>query len=1083
MGRGENLWIEAGAGTGKTTLLVARIFSLLTDAASPTRLRDIAAITFTEKAAGELKVKIRERVERALREEKREREQSILRQAIEDLEIAPISTLHAFAFSLLKERPVEAGIDPNAGPDDDAARRLLVDFYNEWFDRQIRQVPVDPALRWYLEQRELYQRQGDWDWLWKLARVICANRDTLLTAEPTAAITLAELREQVIAQAKVIVEHAREFCRDAGDKALANTLAAVRPLTELPSLTDLDAFFAALDEAPKINLTGGKAGAWGDDSLTWNKEQRRELRERCLRLNELRHAERLRQLFRLAQGFARAYDEQKQIRGLLGFDDLLVRAVRLLRDFKDVRAYFQHRFRFLVIDEFQDTDPLQVEIAFFLCEDGAVADRAEDVRLKPGKLVVVGDPKQSIYRFRRADIEVYEKTKDHLLGGQSPLAISVNFRCAPAIIDAVNEIFAPLMHHDPERPASPQYVRLTPGRKNAPAQAGVYVLRPDRALRDGERPQLLEMAAIAQWIQRAVQEQWPVEDKETGKPRPMRWADIAVLFRRTSYVDLLENALRAQGVPYRIEGGKSYYRRPETEALVHALSALEDADNSRALSQWLGSDLVGFSDEALLVHVLAQRADRRLSFYGIGQPTDEVGRMLVELRRLHESRNKRGCLATVRDLFDLVAALPTARTFPHAEVAVANLHKVLEAARAADDAGLTFGEFAREWAAAYDEERDEADYFITEADDDLVRILTIHKAKGLDWPAVVVPELWAAFHPPPGVLPLHYRRRDGRLSFRLATGYETEDFAPMHEDEEMFEIAERQRLLYVAMTRARDYLVLPLIVAPQTRKDGSPSERQNFLRFFADAGFVDHELNLLKPALVRDDPVAIDELPVAQAPRWDLPRRVQQEKLPHALARQVEDALRERERLRLAADRDDLEPALVFTRPSEHGDPPIVAEARRDGRKLGSAFHRLVERIDLADPAGWPKALALLGPALDLSQEQVRLVGQWLDRFAQLPAVRLAAANPHGREIPFTWTDPSGVAYLGQLDLLAETPDGLLILDYKTDPVTAANLDQYVARYRRQAEIYRDAVRALRPDAKAVRMVLCFVDAGWEVAL
>jgi len=244
---------------------------------------------------------------------------------------------------------------------------------------------------------------------------------------------------------------------------------------------------------------------------------------------------------------------------------------------------------------------------------------------------------------------------------------------------------------------------------------------------------------------------------------------------------------------------------------------------------------------------------------------------------------------------------------------------------------------------------------------------------------------------------------------------------------------------------------------------------------------VDHELNLLKPALVRGDPVTIDELSVAQAPRWDLPRRVQQDELPRALSRQVEDALRERERLHLAADRDDLEPALVFARPSEHGDLPIAAEARRDGRELGSAFHRLVERIDLADPASWPKALAQLGPALDLNPEQMRLVGQWLDHFAQLPAVRLAAANPHGHEMPFTWTDPSGVAYLGQLDLLAETPDGLLILDYKTDPATAANLDQYVARYRRQAEIYRDAVRALRPDAKAVRMVLCFVDAGLEV--
>ena len=361
-----------------------------------------------------------------------------------------------------------------------------------------------------------------------------------------------------------------------------------------------------------------------------------------------------------------------------------------------------------------------------------------------------------------------------------------------------------------------------------------------------------------------------------------------------------------------------------------------------------------------------------------------------------------------------------------------------------------------------------------------MRILTIHKAKGLDWPVVVVPELGAGFRGSGGDVQVRYRRSERNLSVRLVDGVETEDYRPMDEDEEALVMAERQRLLYVAMTRARDYLVLPLLAKPQTTKSGKPSERENFLRFFIEAGLLDENLNVLDTSHVRVEQIAVDQLPITDTPRWDLPRRVQNEPANEATEKIIDEAMRERERIRATVDRADLPLPLVFKSPSERDQSLIPTESRPDGRLLGTAFHALMERIDVDDAATWDDAAAHVALLFELKAEYGALVRRWLDNLSHMKAFAEVRGRPHWREVPFTWTDPHGAAFHGQLDLLAETPGGLLILDYKTDAVTRDNVKRHVEYYRRQGEIYRAAVRALRPDAKSVRMVFCFVDERLE---
>jgi len=1080
--RRSNIWVEAGAGTGKTTLLISRLLSLLDDGVKPLRLNRLAAITFTEKAAGELKVNIRQSLEKELAGATEDGRRDRLARALADLETAAISTLHSFARLLLSERPVEADIDPRADLlDEEAYRRWLAERYDAWFDGLV-QARAPAVLRWYLQQREYYQRRSDWDWLWKLVQSLDADADVLLDAVLPEPFDLAAALAAVCAQAEEALAHAEEACPDHEDKAFVQTAALAQAATALPPAAERETCLTALPAFAKlVRLNVGSKKKWASGEFEENKERRRALREAVAAIMRLGHDGQVRELFDLARSFVRGLEDEKRRAGILNFQGLLVRAVEMLQRDKTARAWFQQRFDALLIDEFQDTDPLQVAIAFFLCEDGARADRVEDVRLKPGKLLIVGDPKQSIYRFRRADIEVYEHTKRAVLGERKPTHITVNFRSAPEILGTVNRLFAPLMQPDPELPTGPAYVPLQAGRDRRPEDAGVIVLQPDRPFDRAGAVRAAEYAALAGWLRAAHDGGRMICDPETNELRPLHWRDVAVLNRRASTFSELEQAFRLHGVPYRIEGGKVFYQREEIAAAVCGMSALENPDDTLALAQFLAGDLVGFTDEDLFLHS-RRRRDRQLGYLGGAEEAgDELGELLPAMRELHRRRNRDGCLATVRGLFDLIGALSTARTFPRGEVAVANLHKVLAAAREADRARLTFGEFAREWAAALSEEREESDFAVTEDADDVVRVLTIHKAKGLAWPVVAIVDLAALFQAPGGPPPVLLRRRAGRCAVQVAKNAETVGYEEMRLAEERFEDAERLRQLYVAMTRARDVLVLPFFGKTATRQDGAHPPPGGYLGYLARAGMIDDALHIVDPCGAVVQTVAVETLTLADAPRWDLPGRVQKQPLDSETDRRVRE-LAER-RLAGPPPFPEVAAPLCFASPSAHAGPLPLAEHRApDGVRLGRAFHLVMERLNPTDAASWPTVVDEVAAAEDLAPGQAALLTRWLDNLGRLSAFTACRAGRLWRETPFTWSSPAGIAYRGKLDLLAETPHGLVILDYKTDRLTPEELAVRTAYYRPQGKIYCDAVAALtgRTD---VRFFFCFVDAGVEVEI
>jgi ATP-dependent helicase/nuclease subunit A len=306
------------------------------------------------------------------------------------------------------------------------------------------------------------------------------------------------------------------------------------------------------------------------------------------------------QLTRSLAGVLALYEQKKRLAGLLDFVDLLVLSRNALRDRESVRVHARERFRFLLIDEFQDTDPLQVEIAELLAGG------------EPGRLVVVGDAKQSIYRFRRADVALFARlaAEARARAGHAVLQLRQNFRSRPGVIAFVNRAFAPLItfSEDADQPAY-EPIEAPPGLSPGAAVISLR-FRTEEPLASGSDLQEAEADALAALIARAAAGGWEVRDPATGAQRPSRAGDVMVLAPRLTQVRYLEDALDVQGVACAVDGGKSFFNRQEVHEALATLRAVDDPSDRVSLVAALRSSFFGVSDRDLVRHHLRARSSR-----------------------------------------------------------------------------------------------------------------------------------------------------------------------------------------------------------------------------------------------------------------------------------------------------------------------------------------------------------------------------------------------------------------------------------------------------------------------------------------
>src|SRR5665647_212915 len=643
---GTTFLLEAGAGTGKTRVLVDRyVKCVLDEALGSGDVRTVAAITFTEKAAGELRQRVREEFEaRATQAEAGSGAAEAIERALAALDDAPISTIHGFAGRLLREFPVEAGVDPAFeqldGLGSDIERAHL---WEEWLTEL---AAADSSGEATGEAGEPTAERRVRDWLSRLLRVGVKLEDVRVLAagpkglfgerydldpapgpppEPDLIAGLSGLAAPLAS----LRDFCAAACSDQADKGFGAAMqlveAAAALLAEPPA--DIDLVAAALYALPaKTNPTapGGNKGNW--DAAGGGKDEL-QLRYHAVAavVTDLReeYAEYVTGLaVAVADSFARWAGHVQVSLARLDFTDLLGRLRDLLSGDRDARRALQQRFRYLLVDEFQDTDPLQAQIVCLLCEREPLSVDWREVVLAPGKLFVVGDPKQSIYRFRRADIALYDQVK-RLVEGQPDgtgvvTAIRQNFRTTPAAAGWVNNVFAPVFDDDQGEGRQPRYQWVEPYRPPAEGPRIAVLLGREYGFQAGEADaaRLDEARALAALLLRmhgADAERWSVQDRGAGvaaaggappesePARPPRWGDVALLFRATTGLETYEQALREAGVPYRVDGGKTYFARREVADALLCLRAADDAADGPALYGGLHSSFFGFSDDDLFL--------------------------------------------------------------------------------------------------------------------------------------------------------------------------------------------------------------------------------------------------------------------------------------------------------------------------------------------------------------------------------------------------------------------------------------------------------------------------------------------------
>ena len=831
--------VEAAAGTGKTTELVQRILNVLArgQARGGASIEQIVAVTFTEKAAGELKLRIRKDLEGLRQRSMGDDTRANLTDAIQRLEEAHVSTIHGFCADLLRERPVEAGVDPlfqvltEAG-----AERVFNEAFRAWLHAQLEHPPegVRRALR-----RSVWSRDGRDNDEGPIERIRRAGRE------------LAEWRDFPAAWSRAPFDRNGELERLLArvHEVAALTGAAVStrdvlyldtlPIRELShdvasaarfEVSDPDGWEARLvDLAQNKNVRRARRGrerAYGRDvprDAVWAAFET--LMHELDAFQAAADADLAALLREELRNVIVGYEKLKHRAGALDFVDLLLRARDLLAGDAHVRQAFQSRFTHLFVDEFQDTDPLQAEILLLLASDDPREHNWRNVTPRPGKLFIVGDPKQAIYRFRRADVETYREVHELLeKRGARPVYLRTSFRATPAIQRAVNAAFAPLMTGDRDTlqadyvPLNPSPYRLDPIEQ--PALVALPVPEPYGMRRVAgyaiEKSLPDAIGAFVHWLLTASG--WTVTERTPSDELPMRQPvqarHIAILFRRflhfgddvtRPYVEALE----ARGVPHLLVGGKSFHEREEVETIRGALAAIEWPDDELSVFATLRGSLFAIDDETLLEY-----RHRHRSLHPFRVPEDlppglqPVADALRLLRRLHTGRNYRPVGDTITQLLNATRAHVGFVLRSAGQQALANVLHVAELARQYEfGGGLSFRGFVEELREQA-EGGQAAEAPILEEGSDGVRLMTVHKAKGLEFPVVILADMTAK---------LRSDRAD-RLIDRannacyLRLGRWTPIELARNEAREISrDEQEGIRVAYVAATRARDLLVLPVV--------------------------------------------------------------------------------------------------------------------------------------------------------------------------------------------------------------------------------------------------------------------------------
>ena len=1018
-----NLLVEAGAGSGKTECLAQRMAAGVL--AGRYEVEQMAAVTFTRKAAAELRGRFQLTLERALETEADETRKRRAQQALRHLERLFAGTIHAFCAHLLRERPVEAGVAPGFTELDEIAQRdQQRRAWRDYLDRQraegssvlhelieagVKPVDLDLAFDRVCDYAEVEFPAGDG---------ACPDptpaREALSRFWPALE---ALLPDPIDPKARCSLQTSmRDFRRRLRVAALDKP----RVVAEL---------VAEWTGAPRITQKWWvRKGQDGPAAKARIEALFAELQQNTLPFLDAWYQ----YVYRLAMTLlieGREHAARARRRAVtLNYGDLLQYAAALLRDNLEVREALQRKYRWLFVDEFQDTDPIQAEVLLRLAAASSPSPHWTQARLRPGALFVVGDPKQSIYRFRRADIDIYQQVRARIeaTGGQVA-RLTACFRSVPALCEWANTAFGALL---PARatPQQPEFAGLQAVRPDKGAALGVRSLTMPESVKRGDDASAFDADVIARFIRGEV---------DAGRRAP---GDFLVLTRYRRALPVYTRALEALRLPVEVSGGAAFAKSAAVTGLADLLRALTDPDDGPAVVGILRGPFFGLSDPDLFRHRRAG-GGFLITAPDLGDAAGPVGLALRSLRVMYDWTRRLPAPAAVEHILEASGLLPlTAAGSPDGAEAGDLLHAVDRIRQVTEEGGTL-----ADAALALSEDLDSSEVESVPLEPgrtDVVRLMNLHKAKGLEAPVVFLADPLRG-----GVDTVDVRiirdglRAIGYLEIYRERGWERivlgqpAGWAQHQEAERAYLEAEATRLVYVAATRARDLLVVSRSARAGERAPWKP----------------------LEPFLRKAPPLPIPAgvtLPLPAFP--DLSDR----------ARSAAREAREARALTLRAPSWQVESVTATVhRAGPYGHPLQDGRTREPdtGLAWGSLIHFLLEhamrgprgdRAHLERLAGWfafdqPELRRVIPEALD-TVERVMTAEFWQEAMA---------AEERAVEVPFAVRLPEANAaprlLHGVIDLAWRTADGWTVVDYKTDRL-GAGVDTLVARYAPQIRAYAD---------------------------
>jgi len=1099
-----------------------------------TTLDGIVAITFTEKAASEMKDEIRKEI--ADRIKQGGPSTAKFDEARDGLFAANIATIHAFCRQVLRENPVEAGIDHGfnviSGVDEvalidqtlarvlDAADRdselraplavLLARHSTAQITTMLSTLAADRDLTGSFLDHERSSGAYDspeailehWQELVDREKGAAVNQLLAETAFHQALIMLMagevidtiEITNSTLGLLSTLLrEDATDEERvEAATDVLVVLLEAGTAIGDVEVLLGLLGLPVGGIPEPVAQFVAGAIVALKDDLLL-------EMTDRDEDAAHTVHA-----LLELYRAYIGQYEASKRELNVLDFEDLLERTERLFRTNPDVLARYRRRFRHLLVDEFQDTDPVQWRIIQMLWNGGR-----DDQRL-----FIVGDPKQSIYSFRNADVTIFNEARRKIKGsgGVDP-ELSTNFRSLPEILDFVHAVFPhvlrpelPRWDNDARRailghPYEAEYgAKPNPERKGETLAGTVELVLPGEPgkgvedLKDPER-ELYALASRLRDIIRSGGKQ--IMDKEG--PRPARWKDVAILIQARTNLATLEAALDAHRIPYTVYHGAGFFQTQEVRDLASLIAALVDPDDNVALAAVCRSPFIALSDEDLLRISLEHRGKVRSGLRWLAESGDFPH--AIRAVKLLEGWTSAVDRVPLHQLLDRAleesGAWSVYASLHRGNQRVSNLRKMLTMAREAEETTLAdAGSFLRNLRSQIDTETKEgAADVVEDTERDAVQVMTVHAAKGLQFPITVVPHIHR--------VPRYSISDTLMLDEEVGLGIKAPDMNNEYDDTMARKLikkriprkewAEHKRLFYVAATRAKDHLILSGLPdkVKVTDGQGNPMDQKTWMGWLFESLGID-------PASLPGDGEVVGPMTLRVIPP-ELPGRPTLDGTPLTLL-DPEDALL----TAAAVPPDSLIPVPASTQP-ERMSPSAIMQYMACPAKYKARFVLGLPEVWLRDDADTKGGIhasvrgTVVHKALELGvtdksaleaicrENGVSDVGDIKDLVEEArTAIESFASSPLGkavftagrvmREQPFEF-DLHGVRVFGFIDLMFKDGDVWHVVDYKTNRNT--DCDHILRKYHMQMAIYQMAAsKALRVPMEKVTSSIFLTRSG-----